>query len=396
MIIYQFGANQLELNDDETLTGSVSGTSYVIPNGDDPLYADHLGDGWSPIAFRGVTNDRIWLLWENTALDSYIFWTLDWDTGVKLDEFTLAGDMIATYESIFGLDFDEDSALGAGAYNLASRDYDGLEHKLSVTASGHLAIKVGTVDYTFLQVDGASVIYDDAEPGHQARTFKRLDDGSYEVLWKFGQNATDETFLIWSVSADGIRTSREVLDGDQNDLLELEFGLDLDGDGGIGPDAVEIDTYGLDWTLQTSAGLVAVVEDGNVMLVQLNGANVAADQFGQAWSVEKLAVQGETIFLLWRNDANGLSAIWELDSNGNYVSSRIIASDQEIAFEALFDEDFNGDPFINDAASSIDLHGNETLSRSEEGHLLIDSVLLPVFYNGQAVKTDQFGEDWAV
>ena len=223
-------------------------------------------------------------------------------------------------------------------------------------------------------------------------------DGNLQIVW--ANSGTDQV-ATHNMGGDGHFVSGKLLTSDEMRSLEVELGMDLNGDTSIGDHIHFIDqarNYRL-FTLNdgplTGRDFTGAVE----FTIKYQGQSVQADQFGSAWVPVALDSTNEGIVLTWSNEQAGLLALWTVDDDGNFESIELFADDYvqfaEMSAGADLDEDGNIGP---SGSQTIENIGSTTAYSHDAGYIQVNGsgVSAWLHYNGNPLVTETFGQDWQV
>ena len=221
----------------------------------------------------------------------------------------------------------------------------------------------------------------------------------YEVAWAApGSN----TYYIWNTDANGnyVSTMLSGVSGSSPSLevLEPNFGLDLNGDGTVGLKANQIiETNGTTSLWLVGDEYVIAGGGGTGPLLTLSGSAVTVGQFGSG-IVPVGAVKTTNGYEVAWNLGNGTYVVWNTDANGNYTGNATgVVGGTSCTLEALetaFGEDLNGDGKIGPTLTTLASNGTTALVQAANGYELNPSgggtgPLLTL--SGSAVTVGQFG-----
>ena len=217
-------------------------------------------------------------------------------------------------------------------------------------------------------------------------------DGTYQVAWKNG--ALDQ-YLGWTVDSNGnyLSSSAVVAGGTwYTERFEATLHQDLNNDGTIGPVTTTIETAGATSLTKVADSYFFNYGSGGPQL-QLNGAYVAAGQFGGAWAPIGVEQGGNGYWLAWKNGGADQYIVWETDGAGNFLNNMVgTVSGTTSAlqkFEPFLHQDLNGDGVI-----PIEAFGATKLVKSGNNFVLDPMASLggPLLKDGgAAVTVGQFG-----
>ena len=173
--------------------------------------------------------------------------------------------------------------------------------------------------------------------------------GGYEVALKL---AGAEQYALWNTDSNGNYLSGgSILAATDPTLESAEITLhqDLNGDGTIGiPGRIVIESFGSTYLTEVGNNFYLDSSSGVGPSLKLSGANVVAGQFGGWGFIGAETTAGGYEVALKLAGAEQY-AVWNTDSNGNYLSggSILAATDPTLeSAEITLHQDLNGDGTI--------------------------------------------------
>ncbi len=262
---------------------------------------------------------------------------------------------------------------------------------LGAQANQQLFVEVGGVQ-TAVKLSGAQISVGQFA-GWEILAAETI-NGQNQGLWK---NAGANLVGVWNLDSSwnyqsGVNLS---LQAPQVIGLETSFGVDIDGNGVIGPvPPTTIENIGSVELLRGSAGDLLVKSGTSQTAVKLNGAPVYVGQFPGWEMIAAETINGQNQGL-WRNISTNQAGIWQLDSNWNYQSGTNLSlqAPQIAGLETSFGVDVNGDGAIGQPVPrTIESAGNVNLIRGSAGNLLVNSGSsdVAVKLNGAPISVGQF------
>ena len=197
--------------------------------------------------------------------------------------------------------------------------------------------------------------------------------GGYEVAWKM--NGADQ-YAVWNADSNGNYVSNAVLptSGGSSalELIETSFHQDLNGDGVIGPVSTVIAAVG-------STSLVQV--GNNYFLYPVGGSSGPELKYGGTpitspgtWTPIGAESTAGGYEVAWKMNGADQYAVWNADSNGNYVSNAVLptsgASSALESTETSFHQDLNGDGVIGPVSTIIEAVGSTSLVQLGNNYFL--------------------------
>ncbi|HLG83175.1 MAG TPA: NF038122 family metalloprotease [Bradyrhizobium sp.] len=229
----------------------------------------------------------------------------------------------------------------------------------------------------------------------------------YEVAWK---DAADGLYTVWNVDSSGNFINNPIGSVSPTspalESLETSFHQDLNGDGVIG---LNVPT-----TVIEAVGSTSLVEVGNNYFLdpvaggtgpelKYNGAAVVPGQFA-GWALIGAEATSSGYEVAWKDAADNLYTVWNVDSSGNFVNNPIgSVSPTSPALQSLetsFHQDLNGDGVIGLNVPTIVIEALGSTSLVEVGNnYFLDPVAggtgPELKYSGAAVVPGQF-TSWAL
>lgn len=223
--------------------------------------------------------------------------------------------------------------------------------------------------------------------------------GGYDVAWK---NATTGYFSVWSVDSNANFVSTLTPEVPASDArlkaLEEAFHQDLNGDGIISSSSAVIENTGVTSLVQVGANFQLLdIATGVGPTLKNGGAAIIAGNYG-SWSPIAAEQVSGGYDVAWKNASTGYFSIWSTDTNGNFVSTltaEIPGSNPALkSFEAIFQQDLNGDGAISSASLTIEHSGSTSLVQIGSNYHLNNNTTGtgPVLKNGGlAVLAGNYG-----
>ena len=285
---------------------------------------------------------------------SFIIWNTDSNGNYVSQSSDISGTSTALelYETSFHQDLNGDGTIGVTSTLIESSGATSL-----VAVADQYALENSSGNGPHLQLNGAPVVAGQEGPWSPVAAVQT--STGYEVAWQDGNS-----FMIWNTDGNGnYLSSSSTLAGTSTalEIAETVFHHDLNGDGTIGVTSTLIESNG-------TTSLVAVADQyalenssGNGPHLQVNGAPVVAGELG-SWTLVA-AAQTATGYDVALQDGNYF-VIWNVDSNGNYVSQSTDLSGTSLAleqYESVFHHDLNGDGTTGVTSTPIESNGTTLL-----------------------------------
>ena len=322
--------------------------------------------GWSAIAtasIGGSTDKNV--LWRNESGD-YSHWQVGNDGNYKAST-VLSSYAVAGLESTYGIDLNGNGFIGsylgqnAGGYTLGQ----GVTLKLNGN-------QVGSTSFSGWAAIGAAATAD----GNQ-------------VIWR---NSTGG-FGVWTTDTNGNYPNFTALNKFQIGAYESLIAEDLNGNTAIDTLRTIESFGGASVSVDLNGGYVLSSAKG-VQLLQFGGQQVGENFYG-SWNVVGANDTLTGYQVIFKNAANGSSAYWNTDSNGNYLAGKLVTTDQLKAFESSFQQDLDAsgtgvlDPITNqmvDPLTLVKAQGNASLLQQANGGYVIDGANGVQFLNYQGTQ----------
>ena len=218
----------------------------------------------------------------------------------------------------------------------------------------------------------------------------------YQIAWKEG---SDDYYAIWSADSSGnyVSSSNGILSGSSWAFQSLESGFhqDLNGDGTVGLTSRLIESAGTTPFYQVAEFYSLGSPSGS--RVKYAGVPVEVGEFGP-WAPIAAERTASGYEIAWKSGGSDHYTVWNTDSNGTYLSSRLgDVSGRSWSFESLessFHQDLNGDGTVGVVSRLIESTGATFLYQVAEFYSLGSPTGSLVKYAGAPVEAGQFG-GWA-
>jgi len=220
--------------------------------------------------------------------------------------------------------------------------------------------------------------------------------GGYEVAWNV--LGTDQ-YTVWNVDSSGnfVSNTMGVVSGTSRgfESIETSFHQDLNGDGVIGVASTMIEAAGVTGLVEIGSNFYLDGSSSGPML-KYGGAAFVVNQFGWAAIGAEQTAGGYEV--AWRVLGADQFTVWNVDSNGNFVSNTMgVVSGTSRAFESVetsFHQDLNGDGAIGVVPTVIEASGVTSLVQVGSNFYLGSGSSDPMLkFGGTAFVANQFG--WA-
>jgi hypothetical protein len=392
-------------------TGSIyflepSGRSEVEPSyAEAPVGAvqfDQSDGPWAPIGTDQTANHEA--AWKTAGADQFAIWNTA-NSGNFLSSApkvaSVSSAALASPESSLQQDLNNDVSNGPSPTTPA----------IVIETSGSTSL-VETGSNYFLQPNGGaevelsyagSPVVDgqfDQFGGHWVPIGAEQTASGYEVAWKV---AGADEYTVWYTdnSGDYLSSAFDVASGTSATLeaFETSFQQDLNGDGVIGPSPAApttvIEAFGSTSLVETGVNYFLQPNGGAEVELSYTGSPVVAGQFG-AWTPIGTEQTASGYEVAWKMTGTDQYTVWNVDNNGNYLSSAFdTASGTSVeleSFEASFHQDLNGDGVIG-PATVIEAFGSTSLVQGGSNYFIDANgeAAVELSYAGAPVTAGQFG-----
>ena len=378
---------------------AAGGNGPLLQVNHQPVTAGQFGS-WQPIgAVKTATGGYLvaWRLPGATA--QYQVWATD--SGGNLQTVIIgpvpgSDPALQSVEAAFGQDLNNDGTIGP-VRPVASSIATPITTLTQV--GSQFAIQPATGTPVLLQFNGAPVTAGQFGAWTPVAATANPVAAGYLVAWK--QTATGQ-YQVWAVDGSGAFTGVAAAAGPATSLAlqtaETAFGLDLNGDGKVGP-GIPASIIGTDngTTLASFAGGYAMTITGGsgYETLQYNGAPVTPHEFGGWTPVGAVQTPGG-YQVAWSNA--GQYQVWNTDAYGNFTSVAVPATTaQSTALELAesnFGQDLNGDGTIGEVNATLSPAGAIVLQEVGASYVIAFSnpaqTPLTLTVNGQPVTPGQF------
>jgi 20S proteasome alpha/beta subunit len=237
----------------------------------------------------------------------------------------------------------------------------------------------------------------------------------YQVAWKV---AGVDQYTVWNLDSNGNYITNAILPTSGTSLaiesVETSFHQDLNGDGLIGtPVTTVMESFGSTSLVQVgSCYYLNSISTGVGPQLKYAGSPVVTGQFtaagGGTWALIGAEQTASGYQVAWKVAGVDQYTVWNLDSNGNYITNAILPmSGTSLAIKSIetgFHQDLNGDGVIGiPSAAVIESLGSTSLMQVGSIYFLesISTGLgTELKYAGSPVVTGQFtaagGGTWAL
>ena len=343
------------------LQSSSTATGPALQFGSTPVVVGQAAP-WTPIgAVQTATGYDV--AWHEAGTNEYSIWSTD-SSGKFVSFLTGAvsgsSAFLESYESIFGQDLNSDGVTGIPTGTTLIQT-DG-STSLIQTGNNYYLQSTSTATGPELQFGGAPVVAGQAAPWTPIGAVQTAT--GYDVAW---HEAGTDQYSIWSTDSSGNFVSflTGAVSGTSTTLESYEpiFHQDLNGDGAIG-------------TPIEMSGSTSLIQVGTNYYMDTGGAGPGL-KFGGApvvvgqsapWTPIGAEQTSTGYDVAWHEAGTDQYSIWSADSNGNFLSFLTGAvsgtSSTLESYEAIFDQDLNGDGVIDLPTTVIEAKGDTLLTLS--------------------------------
>jgi hypothetical protein len=298
------------------------------------------------------------LLWKHELLSLAAVWTFDaaWNASGGFPAVSLASNAGRDLENIFNTDLNGDRSIGSSFNVIDSRPSPSL---LTRSDDRTLAVATGNGGLFSLSWGGAPLQENDSRlPGWKALGAARINDTN-QLLWRQAANGNLATWTfdnLWNPTGG---TPIITADSAEAINLEIDFGIDANGDRTIGTPYATIASNGtINLQRHSSSGRLAVSSNGGTPIPLSWGGSDLLDRDSRlpGWTAIAAARINGINQLLWRQAATGSLTTWTFDDRWNPAGGTPIVaagSDDAIKIEDSYGRDANGDGFIGEPLSPI-------------------------------------------
>jgi serralysin len=343
--------------DRSTALTEVSNTYYLYDNGSGPslkfggapVTAGEFGT-WTPIGAVQVAGGGYDVAWHDTSSGLYVVWNTD-SNGNYLSNLlsSVPGNnfSLESLETTFNQDLNGDGTIGAPTVVIHN---DGTTKFVEVGNNYFLNPASGGTGPELLY--GGSVVTAGEFGTWTPIGAAQLAGGGYDIAW---HDTSSGLYTVWGVSSGGAYQSSPIgtVAGNSAALENLEplFNQDLNGDGTVGVPTVLIHNDGTTKFVEVGNNyFLNPASGGTGPELQFGGSAVTAGEFGTWTPIGAAQVAGGGYDIAWHDTSSGLYVVWDVASNGNYLSNLISSvPGNSVVLESLettFNQDLNGDGTI--------------------------------------------------
>ncbi|WP_322868130.1 M10 family metallopeptidase C-terminal domain-containing protein [Bradyrhizobium ottawaense] len=338
------------------------GTGPSIKLAGTPFAASTQVGAWTPIGAEQTANGYQ-IAWKVIGADQYAVWNAD-STGnyVSSALAVVAGgsEIVEAFESSFQQDLNADGVIGIPAAIVHAVEAAG-STKLDQIGSYYFLDPVSGGTGPSIKLAGTPFAAS-TQVGAWTPIGTEQTANGYQIAWKV---IGADQYAVWNADSNGnyVSSALAVVAGGSEivEAFESSFQQDLNADGVIGiPAAIvhaveaagstKLDQIGSYYFLDPVSG-------GRGPSVKLAGTPFAASTQVGAWTPIGTEQTANGYQIAWKVIGADQYAVWNADSNGNYVSSAsaVVAGGSEIveAFESSFQQDLNADGVIGIPAAIV-------------------------------------------
>ena len=329
---------------------------------------------WAPIGAE-QTASGYEVAWKKAGVDDYTVWNVDSNGNFVSD--TIGGVSGSSYaleslEPSFHQDLNNDGVIGPPVTVI---EFFGVTSLTEVGNQFFLYNSSGSGP-TLKDVTGLN--YVTGAEGAWAPIGAEQTASGYEVAWK---KAGVDDYTVWNVDSNGNFVSDTIggVSGSSYALESLEpsFHQDLNNDGVIGPPVTVIEFFGVTSLTEVGNQFFLYNSSGSgPTLKDVTGLNYVTGAEG-AWAPIGAEQTASGYEVAWKKAGVDDYTVWNVDSNGNFVSDTIGGvSGSSYALESLepsFHQDLNNDGVIGPPVTVIEFFGVTSLTEVGNQFFLYNS-----------------------
>ncbi len=354
--------------------------------------------GWAPIGAEAAAGGGYNVAWKVAGADQYTVWRADSGGNYASSVVGVVSGgsyVLQALEAQFAQDLNGDGTLGVAmtqieAFGATSLSAGASRYFLGSGGTPGPMLKYLGVEFVEGQAGGWAPIGAEAVAG-----------GGYNVAWKV--TGADQ-YTVWRADSGGNYASSLVglVSGGSYalQLLEAQFAQDLNRDGTIGVSLTQIEAFGAT-SLSAGASRYFLGSGGAPgPTLKYLGMDLIAGQAGGWAPIGAEAVAGGGYNVTWKTAGADQYTVWNADSSGNYVSSRVgVVSGGSYALQSLetiFAQDLNSDGTMGPVTSQIEAAGATGLVKQADLYFVESggAVGPSLKYLGAAVTAGSLG-GWA-
>ncbi|MEH2610437.1 M10 family metallopeptidase C-terminal domain-containing protein [Bradyrhizobium sp. AZCC 1693] len=325
---------------------------------------------WTPIGVE-QTADGYQVAWKLAGADVYTAWNVDSSgnfVSSSIGNLSGSSSMLKALEIGFLQDLNGDGVIGLPMVVVEAAG----STTLTTAGDTYSLYANGTTVGPTIKYGGASIVVGQSS---WSPIGAEQVAGGYQVAWKL---AGSDAYTLWNTDSTGNFVSIAIGNTSGGSiplkLLETSFQQDLNGDGTIGIAGASVFEAAASTALVTIGNnfYLWAIDTATGPSLKYGGANVIA---GQSSWVPIGAVQTSGGYqVAWKLAGSDSYTAWNVDSNGNYISSPIGAvsgsSGTLKSLEVSFQQDFNGDGVIG--ALSQQANAGGSLAKSMSAFAVVD------------------------
>lgn len=328
--------------------------------------------GWQPIgAEQTATGYEV--AWKLTGGDQYLLWSTD-ANGNYTGSITpiVAGNdyRLENLEPSFHQDLNGDGTVGPVVTVMETIGGT----SLATEGNGYFLLN-GAGNGPSVKVAGATVTVG-SFPGWTPIAAIKTATG-YEIAWKM---TGSDKYTVWNTDANGnfAGSPTGVVSGGEYSLQSLEttFGIDLNGDGTLGPVTTTIESAGSTRLVQEANAYFVLNSSGGGSSIKVGGVAVTTGAFS-GWTPIAAAQKGTGFEVAWKMTGGDKYIVWNTDANGNFIGSPTgVVSGNDYGLELLepsFGFDLNGDGITGLQVTLIESAGATRMVQAGSAYFMEDS-----------------------
>ena len=341
-----------EVGDAFFLSNTSTGTGPELKYEGSPATSSVLGP-WTPTGAVQVAGGDYAVAFHNNSSGQYSVWNVDSNGNYISDYGPLAGNSITleTLETTFNQDLNGDGHIGSTSVVL---QIDGTT-ALTEVGDAFFLSNTSTGTGPELKYEGSPATSSVLGPWTPTGAVQ-VAGGDYAVAF---HNNSSGQYSVWNVDSNGNYISDYgPLAGNSITLetLETTFNQDLNGDGHIGSTSVVLQIDGTTaLTEVVDAFFLSNTSTGTGPELKYEGSPATSSVLGPWTPTGAVQVAGGDYAVAFHNNSSGQYSVWNVDSNGNYISDYGPLAGNSITLETLettFNQDLNGDGHIGNSTAS--------------------------------------------
>jgi serralysin len=346
----------------------IVGNYFLYPNGGSsgpevelggtPIAASSQAGAWVPIGAE-ATASGYEIAWKVIGADQYAVWNADSNGNyVSTAVGTTSGSSLAleSIETSFHQDLNGDGVVGIPT-PMVIESFGSTS--LMQIGSNYFLFPNGGSSGPEVELGGTPIAAS-SQAGAWVPIGAEVTASGYEIAWKV---IGADQYAVWNTDSNGsyVSTAVGTTSGSSVALesIETSFHQDLNGDGVIGIPTTVIESFGSTSLVEGGSNYFLYPNGGSSgPEVKYGGTPIAASSQAGAWAPIGAEATANGYEIAWKVIGADQYAVWNADSNGNYVSTAVgTTSGSSVVLESIetsFHQDLNGDGVIGvPAATSV-------------------------------------------